>query len=127
MRQDQDDRRKLGKGQERITHNIARDLKEADRKRKVEEEIKETSNQDLQADVEGGEVPSKKAKSSKEEHADVEMVPNSASSSGLAGGADGATGETLKRKREDDRETQSERKSKNARPDRDIFSITFAL
>ena len=47
-------------------------------------------------------MPNKKAKpSQEEENIDVEMLPMIASSSGLAGGATGAPGETLKRKREE--------------------------
>ena len=41
MQQDEEDRKKLEKGKERITHKIAKDLEKADRKRKAEEEAKE--------------------------------------------------------------------------------------
>ena len=101
MKQNGEDKKKLDRGQERITHKIARDLEKADRKRKAEEEVKEAAGQGTTAEVENEEVPNKKAKpSQEEENIDVEMVPNNASSSGLAGGAGGASGETLKRKRE---------------------------
>ena len=46
MQKDEEDRKKLEKGQERITHKIAKDLEKADRKRKAEEDVKEAMNQD---------------------------------------------------------------------------------
>ena len=54
MQEDQEDRKKLEKGQERITHKIARDLEKADRKRKAEEEAKEATNQDVDHEGEKG-------------------------------------------------------------------------
>ena len=102
MQQDQEDRKKLEKGKERITHKIAKDLEKADRKRKAEEENRGAMDQEETDDIDQGEAPSKRAKPSTGDGAmelDAEMDPSS--SSGLAGGAGGAPGETLKRKREE--------------------------
>ena len=50
MQQDQEDKKKLEKGQERITHKIAKDLEQADRKRKAEDLQKRSG---LSADSQG--------------------------------------------------------------------------
>ena len=84
-----------------MTHKIAKDLEKADRKRKAEEEEKEIANQHVDQEGYREEGPSKKAKPAQEEEMDIEINPEGASSSGLAGGATGAPGETLKRKREE--------------------------
>ena len=99
MQKDDEDKKKLEKGQERITHKIAKDLEKADRKRKAEEEAKEATNRDMVENEDIGEGPNKRSKPAQEEEMDVEM--DGAASSGLAGGATGAPGETLKRKREE--------------------------
>ena len=96
MQQDQEDKKKLEKGQERMTHKIAKDLEKADRKRKAEEEEKEIANQHVDQEGHREEGPSKKAKPAQEEEMDIEINPGGASSSGLTGGATGATGETLR-------------------------------
>ena len=44
MRNDEDDKKKIENGDERITHKIARDLEKADRKRKAVERLRPELN-----------------------------------------------------------------------------------
>ena len=101
MRQDVGDKKKIERGEERITHKIAKDIEKADRKRKAEEERSEAAAQEEQGEKGEAEGVSKRAKPTQEEQLIDQGDPASESSSGPPGGASGATGETLKRKREE--------------------------